>query len=232
MAYNRLQAERLLSASELPLFLDSLADRIGAHGAAQLRALVKRARTQRDKARDLWQRQRVATRGRTGSKGGASGAANVRTELKARLFDEALRRFEKRLACLDAASARAAAAAGRKGRAAKAADATARTAGKGGKAVPATAAAGPRKVAAKVTVKAAVKAAAQRAPAPAAPTPPARSAKAPARPPSPGAPALGPTSEKARSVRNAQHYDMSGTQRVQGHISVSQRRNQAKRDGR
>ncbi len=214
MAYNRLQAERLLSASELPLFLDSLADRIGAHTAAQLRALVKRARTQRDKARDLWQRQRVATRERTGSKGGASGAANARTDLKARLFDEALQRFDKRLARLDAGSARATSAADRKRSAAKAAKPTG--------------AAGPRKVA----VKAAVKAAAKRAPAQAAPSLPARSAKAPAKAPRPGTPPIGPTSEKARSVRNAQHYDMSGTQRVQGHISVSTRRNQAKRDGR
>ena len=103
MAYNRIQAGRLLAAAELPVFEASLGEPLAALTAAKLRVLIKRARTMRDKAQDLLQRQRVATRGRTGSKGGTSGAANERTAQKARALNEALTRFEHRLAQLEAA---------------------------------------------------------------------------------------------------------------------------------
>lgn len=197
MAYNRLQAARLLSASELPLFLDSLPDRIGAHRTARLRTLVKRTRAQRDKARDLWQRQRVATRRRTGSKGGRSGDANARTDRKARVLDEALQRLERQLARLEA-----------------------------------PAAAKPTRM---VSLQAAVKAAAK--PAPGAGSANARrpapgSAKAPAQPPQRGTPGIGATSEQARSARHALQFKMAGAQRVQGHVGVAGRRDQARLDGK
>jgi hypothetical protein len=109
MAYNRLQAARLLSATELPVFEASLGSALGAHTAAQLRALVKRARTMRDKAQDLHRRQRVASRASTGSKAGTSGLANQRTAQKQQALGEALARLEQRLAQLEAAAERAAA---------------------------------------------------------------------------------------------------------------------------
>ena len=45
MAYNRTQASNLLSAEEMALFDASLADRVKALGAAELRKQVKRTRT-------------------------------------------------------------------------------------------------------------------------------------------------------------------------------------------
>lgn len=98
MAYNRIQAARILNKAELALFHDSLASALDAHDETRLASLVKRARTFRDKARDLLRRQKLATRVRTGSKTGTGGDANRRTQSKARLLDEVLARFESRLA--------------------------------------------------------------------------------------------------------------------------------------
>jgi hypothetical protein len=102
MAYNRKQARALSSDSEYELFAASLGDSITELTAAQLRGKITRARTLRDKNADLFRRQSLAMREETGSKRGRTGAANERTEQKARLFDEALKRFEARLARLNA----------------------------------------------------------------------------------------------------------------------------------
>lgn len=119
MAYTRSSARSLLTAAELELY-----DLGGRKAIAQLdrRTLVfkvKRTRNLRDKYRDLFRRQRLDTRSRTGSKRGTSGIANVRTREKAELFAELLERFEARLAKVDAA-ARAAAEREAKARAAAA----------------------------------------------------------------------------------------------------------------
>ena len=97
MAYNRNHARALCNDSEYDLFTASLADSISQLTAAQLRSKIKRARTLRDKNADLFRRQSLALRDTTGTKRGKTGAANERTEQKARLFDETLKRFEKRL---------------------------------------------------------------------------------------------------------------------------------------
>ena len=76
MAWNRIQAARLLSDKEL-------------------QAHIRRVHTQRDKYQDLLRRQRVSTRERTGTKSGKSGAANARTDQKVQVFSEALERLEK-----------------------------------------------------------------------------------------------------------------------------------------
>ena len=107
MALNRLQASRLLNTGEMQVFHASLAEQLKSLTAAQLAALIRRARTFRDKSKDLMQRQRVATRGRTGSKGGTDGAANQRSGAKLQAISEALQRFEKRLEQLEAAKVRA-----------------------------------------------------------------------------------------------------------------------------
>jgi hypothetical protein len=101
MAYNRKQARALSNDSEYELFAASLADSITELTAAQLRSKITRARTLRDKNADLFRRQSLAMREETGTKRGKTGAANERTEQKARLFDEALKRFEARLAQLN-----------------------------------------------------------------------------------------------------------------------------------
>lgn len=97
-----------LSASEFKLFATSRADAVTTLTAARLRGKIKRARTLRDKFRDLLKRQRLATRARTGSKAGTSGVANQRTRQKAEVFTEVLQRFEKRLVVVQAAEARTA----------------------------------------------------------------------------------------------------------------------------
>ena len=97
MAYNRTQARAICSDSEYELFTASLADSITQLTPTQLRGKIKRARTLRDKSSDLFRRQSLAMQESTGNKRGKTGSANQRTEQKARLFDEVLKRFEARL---------------------------------------------------------------------------------------------------------------------------------------
>jgi hypothetical protein len=106
MAYNRNHARRLLTDSEMSLFESSLRDQIGSLTRADLRKKVERTRKLRDKYTDLYRRQSLATRDRTGSKRGRSGAANERTSQKATIFAEVLTRFETHLAKVERAEAR------------------------------------------------------------------------------------------------------------------------------
>jgi len=107
MAYNRAQAQKLCNATELELFVASLADEVTKLTAAQLRSKIARARTLRDKNADLFRRQTTTTRAATGVKRGNTGVANVRTQQKANLFGETLKRFELRLAKVEAQSNKA-----------------------------------------------------------------------------------------------------------------------------
>ena len=217
MPYNRIQAARLLAANEVPVFEASLGEALAALTPAQVRALVKRARTMRDKAQDLLRRQRVATRDRTGHKGGTEGVDNLRTAQKVQALGEALARLEKRLAQLDAAAERAATAklrlreqrAAAKQRAAKAA----------------------ARPAARSAPKAAPKAASKAA-ATTAPRAPARSAKAPAVAPQAGPKGLPPASPGALAKGAVQDRKFTGSQAIQAHVGARGRRQQAKRDGR
>ena len=102
MAYNRAQALKICSATEMEIFLSSLSDAVGKLTPVQLRSRIARARTLRDKNTDLFRRQVAATRAATGTKRGTSGTANSRTEQKAQLFAEALARLEARQTAIDA----------------------------------------------------------------------------------------------------------------------------------
>ena len=108
MPYNRRTARALLTAAEFDLFASSLDERMAGFGVPQLTRRIARSRQLRDKYRDLYRRQAVATRARTGSTRGTSGVANQRTAQKATLFGELLARFEARLVRVNAALARAA----------------------------------------------------------------------------------------------------------------------------
>ena len=108
MATTLIQARKLLTASELEIFVASRGDAVKAMLPAQLRAKAKRSRTLRDKYQDLLRRQRLATRERVGTKVGRSGAANARTAQKAEVFAEVLERFTRRLTQVEAAAARSA----------------------------------------------------------------------------------------------------------------------------
>lgn len=110
MAFDLAQATKLCSVTELGYFSASLDAAVSELSAAQLRSRIARVRTLRDKSADLFRRQTISTREATGSKRGEAGAANQRTEQKRRLFDETLKRFETRLATLEAQAAKAAAA--------------------------------------------------------------------------------------------------------------------------
>jgi len=107
MAFNRNHARPLCSDAEYKLFTASLGDEISELTPAQLRSKIQRTRRLRDKYRDLFKRQRLANRARTGTKKGARPETNVRTADKARLFDEALARFQARADKLAAAAERA-----------------------------------------------------------------------------------------------------------------------------
>ncbi|MFC4729025.1 hypothetical protein [Coralloluteibacterium thermophilus] len=105
MPITRREAQRLLDSGEMELFDASRRQTICRHDARSLTALLRRARSARDKQRDLYQRQRLASQARTGDKGGRSGDANRRTLAKAELLDDILQRFDARLVRLADADA-------------------------------------------------------------------------------------------------------------------------------
>ena len=94
MAVTRAKATALLNKTEMGLYDDSRANALRGLSEARLNQLVTRARTARDRARDLEKRQRLASRGKTGSKSGRSGQANARTGEKAELLADILKRLE------------------------------------------------------------------------------------------------------------------------------------------
>lgn len=224
MTTNKTQAAKLLTAAEMDLFAASLPAAMKELSPARLASKVKRARTLRDKFRDLLQRQAVATRGRTGTKVGTSGSANERTAKKAEILDEVLARLSTQLEKVQATQARQLAR-------------DAQIAAKAGQA-PARAAAGaaattkipPQRrpaASAKQAVKAAVqKAGAARQAAPA--KPPARSADSSAA--VGGVPGRG--SKRARAAATSSRLAAAGTPSVHAHIASAGRRAQAKRDKR
>jgi hypothetical protein len=106
MSYNRNHARRLLNANEMQLFEASLKENVGSLSRAELIKKIKRTRNLRDKHSDLFRRQSLTTRDRTGTKRGASGSANERTAQKATVFAEVLTRFETHLDKIDRAQAR------------------------------------------------------------------------------------------------------------------------------
>lgn len=97
MQITRAKAIALLNKGEMQLYDDSRHNPIRRFTAAQLESRVTRARAARDRARDLVRRQKLASRERTGSKRGASGAANQRSKDKVEILADILKRFETRL---------------------------------------------------------------------------------------------------------------------------------------
>lgn len=249
MAYNRIQAGRLLTAAELLVFEASLGESLSSMTTTRLGVLIKRARNMRDKAQDLLRRQRVATRSRTGSKGGTTGLANERTAQKVQALGEALTRLEKRLAQLDAATERAAStklrarvvsnqpAAGGTGKAARpsASRTDPETAAKPtnpaspaarrsvGKAVP--------QISLQRAVKTAV-AATQATQKQAAGHVPERSAKAPTTAPRSAGTGVPPGNSGSPASDMVQQRKFTGSQAIQAHVGASGRRSQARRDKR
>lgn len=98
MAISVAQARLICTKAELEIVIPSTTKEIGALDAKQLQALIRRARTARDKWRDLKADQ---TRDTKVSDPGRLETANARSAEKAQLFDEVLGRFEKRLSKLE-----------------------------------------------------------------------------------------------------------------------------------
>jgi len=105
MKANLRSARALCTANELDLVMASGGEGIRALSEARLKQKVVRARTLRDKYRDLLRRQRLAAR-RPGAKP-ARDDANARTAAKADLFEQTLARFVDRLAQVQAAAKKA-----------------------------------------------------------------------------------------------------------------------------
>ena len=97
MPFTRAQAESLLNQREIGLFDDSRANALRKLDATAVQRRIERTREARDRARDLLQRQKLASRTRTGSKRGTSGQANQRTQRKAELLGDILARFREAL---------------------------------------------------------------------------------------------------------------------------------------
>ena len=111
MLVTRQQAQLLLSAAEMELYDESRSNPLRKLDAAALENRIARMRRARERARDLLQRQKLASRNATGSKRGASGMANQRSKDKAALLDDILKRFEAALDPTRKATAKPAAAA-------------------------------------------------------------------------------------------------------------------------
>ena len=94
MQITRAKATALLNKGEMQLYDDSRHNPIRGFTVKQLESRVSRARAARDRARDLVRRQKLASRERTGSKGGTSGAANQRSNDKVGILADILKRFE------------------------------------------------------------------------------------------------------------------------------------------
>lgn len=231
MAYTLTQARGLLTVAELELFEQSRAEPIKALSAARLRGKVARARKLRDKYRDLYRRQSVATRAAPAARRSAVGVDNERTQRKAVIFGEVLGRFEARLQLLEARLAREAA---RKAGAVKKTTVV-RKAGAVKKVAPVRKA-GVKKAPSTSLAQAVKRAVKLKAVAPAPAPAKARSAKAPAahasRAQAKAAPAKAPLDVAAKAERLNPLKKKAGNVAIHAHASARGRRGQARRDSR
>jgi hypothetical protein len=94
MTYSLRQVQPLLTKPELELFQASRAGAIKELNPRQLAAKLTRARALRDKYRDTYRRQTVATRTGPAKDRKQMGGENNRTEVKAEIMQQVLTRFE------------------------------------------------------------------------------------------------------------------------------------------
>lgn len=235
MAYTLTQARGLLTAAELSLFDQSRAAPIKDLTAARLRGKVTRARALRDKYRDLYRRQTVATRGTPASKRSAVGGDNQRTGRKAEVFAEVLERFEARLTLLEGRAEREASRAAPAKKAARSKPATVPKAAAGKVAAKKAVATKARPVRLKAAVKKALK---LKQAAVGHGSSDTRSAKAPAAQSPLGAAAAGapqqtaPLDIPARAARRNPLKESAAGIALHAHAGSQTRRAQGKRDSR
>lgn len=107
MRYTLRQVQPLLTKPELELFHASRAGAVKELTARQLASKVTRARALRDKYRDTYRRQTVATRTGPANERKQMGGENNRTEIKADILADVLQRFEAQHEKLEARLAKA-----------------------------------------------------------------------------------------------------------------------------
>lgn len=91
------QVRELTSKPEWELVSASYQGAIGRLSEKALRSNIARTRRLRDKNRDLYRRQQIASRKRSGANPASHAPSNARTGQKAQIFDETLSRFTRRL---------------------------------------------------------------------------------------------------------------------------------------
>lgn len=94
MSYTLRQVQTLLTKPELELFQASRATAIKELTLYRLNGKVTRSRALRDKYRDVYQRQTVKTQTGKPQTRKHLGGENTRTQTKADVMDEVLKRFE------------------------------------------------------------------------------------------------------------------------------------------
>ncbi len=100
MPVSRARARQLTTRREFEFLEKSWGRELEAITPGRLRQKVQRARTLRDKYRDLAKQQAGEARGKRSQRSTRPSASNRNTELKAQIFDEALERFQARLAAI------------------------------------------------------------------------------------------------------------------------------------
>jgi len=98
MTISKREARPLCTKREWEMLSQSWEPELSRVTPGRLRQKVQRARTLRDKYRDLARQQAGEARGKRDAKSTRPAQGNRNTELKARIFDEALERFQARLA--------------------------------------------------------------------------------------------------------------------------------------
>jgi hypothetical protein len=100
MAVTRQKAREVCNKAELELVEQSFQPEVKKLTPARLRSKISRARKLQDKFREQARKQHRALK--AGRGGRPRKGANVRTELKARIFEETRERFENRLKAIEA----------------------------------------------------------------------------------------------------------------------------------
>ncbi len=243
MAVDINQARALCTGAEFQLYAASRPEQIKTHTPGRLKSKIQRARSLRDKYRDLYKRQRLATRGRTGTKKGNEPDRNARTERKAKLFAEVLERLQKQEVKLAAGAKKAAAKTSTPARAGSGKSGTAATKSKAkvkSKATPekkATSQARKTKGATTGSAAQKRKAAPKSGAKPTARTASAATKKKPAKraagvSATSKGPAKGYQSSAAAGANRRQQQQKTRSKAVMGHTSAAGKRSQARRDSR
>jgi hypothetical protein len=102
MTISKQRARQLCTKREYEFLEKSWGKELREVTPGRLRQKVSRARTLRDKFRDLARQQAGEARGKRGARSTRPAAGNRNTEIKAQIFDEALERFQARLAEVEA----------------------------------------------------------------------------------------------------------------------------------